>query len=323
MAQLPPLVIGLVNSMPGEAFAHTERQFRAILAAAAPSQGLQFQLFSFDPLASAGPAGPPCRPVAGIDPFALDGLIVTGMPPRAAALQDEPYWDDLAALVDLACAHAIPAVWSCLAAHAAVLHLDGIERRRLPQKLSGVFECARTGDEHPIVAGLPPRWRLPHSRYNDLPVAALAAQGYRILSTAAGAGADLFIKEASAETTVFGHTGGAPFLFCQGHPEYDAQALLREYRRDVRHFLAGMSDTYPEIPHGCFGPAVAARLTAFRDRGRAARRPETMTEFPSAACEGELAHVWGDVTHALYANWLGCVARGAARRRHRPVVSAA
>ena len=67
----------------------------------------------------------------------LDGLIVTGTEPRAAALTDEPYWRTLTKLIDWAEDHTISTVWSCLAAHAAVLHLDGIERRRLPRKLSG------------------------------------------------------------------------------------------------------------------------------------------------------------------------------------------
>ena len=37
----------------------------------------------------------------------------------------------------------ISTVWSCLAAHAAVLHLDGIERAPLPEKRIGVFDCDR------------------------------------------------------------------------------------------------------------------------------------------------------------------------------------
>jgi len=301
-----PLVIGLVNSMPGEAFAQTERQFRAILSAAAHGSAVQIRLFSLEPpRPSDDEATRPLYQHAGrIDPFALDGLIVTGMPPRAPVLTDEPYWEHLTALVDLANAHGLPTVWSCLAAHAAVLHLDGIQRQRLPEKLSGLFECRQTDCDTPFAAGLPRSWRVPHSRYNDLPVAALVARGYRILSTSDAAGADLFVKDA-----------GAPFLFCQGHPEYDALALMREYRRDIRQYLTGARDRYPAMPQDYFGPTVATLLEAFRERALGARTAETLAQFPTAACEADLAHSWCGVAHGIYANWLAAAGERKARRR--------
>lgn len=132
-----PLVIGLVNLMPAEAARSAERQFCSLLAAASQRQLLGLRFFRLDG------AGGAAAELATLEAARLDGLIVTGAPPCASALRDEPCWPSLARLVDLARACAIPTVWSCLAAHAAVLHLDGIERRRLPRKLSGLFECVR------------------------------------------------------------------------------------------------------------------------------------------------------------------------------------
>ena len=289
------LVIGLVNSMPGEALEHTERQFRAILAVASRTIIVRIRLFSLDPPSSATASR--YQHATAIDPAEIDGLIVTGMPPRAAALTDEPCWKSLTALVDLAADRGIPTVWSCLAAHAAVLYLDGIARRLLPEKLSGLYACRRTRDDHPMLARMPRRWAVPHSRYNELPADALAARGYDILSSSPQAGVDLFARQA-----------GALFLFCQGHPEYDAHALLREYRRDVRQFLNGARDTYPAIPHGYFSPGIADLLAAFRASALRARAPEAMAEFPLAACEADLAHSWGHVAHRFYANWLAHLA---------------
>ena len=134
----------------------------------------------------------------------LDGLIVTGTEPRASTLTDEPYWPTLTKLVEWAEGHTYSTVWSCLAAHAAVLHIDGIERRRLRKKLSGVFDCAKAA-EHRIVAGAPSSWSVPHSRYNDLASDELIAHGYRVLSSSVEAGADLFIK-----------TGDSLERFCPG-----------------------------------------------------------------------------------------------------------
>lgn len=292
------LVIGLVNSMPGEARRHTEQQFRALLAAAAGDVAIELRLYALGGTMAEGTnAASGYRDAATLEADMPDGLIVTGMPPRAASLTDEPYWGAFTALVDAASDHAVPTVWSCLAAHAAVLHLDGIARRRLPQKLSGVFACARTEAAHPSVAGLPARWQVPHSRYNDLPEAALHAAGYRVLARSAEVGADLFAKD-----------DGAPFLFCQGHPEYDAQTLLREYRRDVRQFLSGERDGYPDVPRGCFGAEVAALLAAFRARAECQRRSETFADFPTAACIADLTHAWDGVAVGLYANWIAQVA---------------
>src|SRR2546429_394051 len=83
----------------------------------------------------------------------------------AADLRAEPYWGSLTRVLEWAAGHTQSTVWSCLGAHAAVLHLDGIGRRALGDKRFGVFECARV-TEHRLTAGLPARVRMPHSRWN-------------------------------------------------------------------------------------------------------------------------------------------------------------
>jgi homoserine O-succinyltransferase len=215
------------------------------------------------------------------------------MQPRTAALADDPLWLALTALVDFATTRAVPTVWSCLAAHAAVLHLDGIDRCRLPQKLAGVITCDLADAVHPFMAGLPKRWHLPHSRYNDISQDKLASRGYRILSTVEPGGADIFANDA------YPH-----FLFCQGHPEYDAQALLREYRRDIRQFLAGEADEYPAIPQSYFSPGVVTLLDSFRCYAQHQRTPKALAAFPADACEADVIHSWRDLGAGLFANWL-------------------
>jgi homoserine O-succinyltransferase len=300
----PPLVIGLVNSMPGEARRHTEQQFRAILSAAAPDRAVELRFFSLEPVAPDA-AGPRYDDTAMLEAVVPDGLILTGMPPRAASLRDEPYWRKLVELVEFATDRAVPTVWSCLAAHAAVLHLDGIERRRLPRKLSGLVECTRIEADHPMMAGLPWRWQVPHSRYNDLPEDALVDRGYRILSRSASAGADIFARDEKA-----------PFLFCQGHPEYDAQALLREYRRDIRQFLGGERDGFPAMPRRYFSLDVAALLAVFQARAQRERHIGMLEDFPLAACVADLRHAWHDLAVGLYGNWLANVAERKALLGH-------
>jgi homoserine O-succinyltransferase/O-acetyltransferase len=303
-----PLYIGLVNNMPDAALHSTERQYGELFGAAIRNGRVRLAFFSLPEV----PRGDAAKAhiakyyedLATLGEPPLDGLIVTGIPPRASSIEDEPYWQRLTRLIDWAEKHTLSTVWSCLAAHAAVLHLDGIVRRALPQKLSGLYECIKAAD-HPILAGTPSRWRVPHSRHNDLATDALIASGYRILSRSAAAGADIFFKEC-----------GSLFLFFQGHPEYDPCALLREYRRDVAAYLAGRGEDYPRMPCAYFDKSEAAAFVAFRRRALAHRDPNLLQSFPAVAPQARLAQTWHGVAVRLYANWLSYLADRRTLRRH-------
>ena len=295
-----PLAIGLVNNMPDAALRSTERQFRELLAAAAPpGTTVHLRLITLPevPRSDAGRAHvhEHYESFGGLWADQFDGLIVTGTEPRAPSLSDEPYWPALVKLIEWAESHTASTIWSCLAAHAAVLHLDGIARRPLPGKLSGVFEVEKASD-HPVLAGTAPRRPVPHSRYNGLDEDALVARGYRVLAWSHEAGADTITKH-----------GNSLFIFLQGHPEYDAGALLREYHRDVGRFLTAERNTYPDMPRGYFGGRAAATLATFRERALQERSIGLLAKFP-AALETTLVHAWHESAVQLYANWLGYLA---------------
>jgi homoserine O-succinyltransferase len=296
--------IGIVNSMPDAALEATERQFIDLVESAAGDLPVRLRFFSLADV----PRGERGRrhveaSYGEIDEFndRLDALIVTGTEPRAASLADEPYWPALAELIDWADRNTISTVWSCLAAHAVVLHLDGIQRHPLAEKCIGVFDCAATG-VHPLTRRLP-SLAVPHSRHNELREAELVACGYEVLTRSPLAGVDAFIRQRNSL-----------FVCFQGHPEYDAVSLLGEYRRDIGRFLRGERDIYPAMPHGYFDPATEAQLTAFRDRALADRREALMAELPLAAAEQNLTGAWRPAARQLYRNWLGWVAARKARR---------
>ena len=139
------ITIGLVNNMPDAALEATERQFVDLIRAAATGCVVRLKLFAMADVprgerARENLAGR-YRDAAELWNERLDGLIVTGTEPRAKDLKNEPYWAALTAIVDGAREHTASTIWSCLAAHAAVLHSDGIVRRPLQEKLSGVFDC--------------------------------------------------------------------------------------------------------------------------------------------------------------------------------------
>lgn len=299
-----PLVVGLVNCASAAARRTTERQFRELVIAGAGARRVEIRLLALPD--TAGMDGDDTWDEGGID-----GLIVTGMEPRAAALPQEPCWPGLQRLADWAEAAGVPVIWSCLAAHAAVLHQSGVHRQLRAEKLSGVYECCKAVD-HPLLAGLPLSWRVPHSRCNELDADALAARGYCVISRSAVAGADMFVREANSLS-----------LFIQGHPEYDPHTLLLEYRRDVGRFLAGERDTYPALPENYFDAAVTAALLAFRAEALHARHPDRLAAFPMPLAAQGLAHPWRALAVGLYANWLSLLAaRKAATLALTPLAAA-
>jgi homoserine O-succinyltransferase len=290
------VVIGLVNNMPDAAFRTTERQFRELLSAAPLGHRIQVRRFYLPDVPRSSEMqsylGRHYESVADLWTSHVDGLIVTGAEPRAPVLTEEPFWGDLARLIDWAADHTVSTVWSCLAAHAAVLKLDGIARRPLPGKLSGVFDCQKIID-HPLLAGMPAQWRIPHSRYNGLPEALLEASGYLLLSRSVEAGADLFIKQ-----------GASLFIFLHGRPEYAPDALLREYRRDITRFLSGERDDFPEAPGFYFDGETTTALSAFRQRALEQRTLDLLVELPAKIADDVLMHPWKDPARDIFANWL-------------------
>jgi len=303
------IAIGIVNNMPDAALQSTERQFIGLLAAASGKTPVHVRLFAL-PGVPRGEAAQRhiASNYAGIEELwdaRLDGLIVTGTEPRGP-LTGEPYWPAFSRLVDWAEENTISSVWSCLAAHAAVLHLDGVERSPFPDKCFGIFQCQRIAD-HALTAASATHWQVPHSRWNDLPEKALAACGYDVLSRAPEIGADVFVKEFRSL-----------FVFLQGHSEYEPSTLGREFRRDVGRYLRRERETYPSQPQRYFDPATSRALDIFRTQAIASRiedRSEDLLQsFPATSMRAQLMESARSSAVRFYRNWLVCIAE----RRVRP-----
>jgi len=301
----------LVNNMPESAVAVTERQFMRLLSEAAADRTVRLHFFSIPGVPRGTPEEPYSRAMyADISELAatrLDALIVTGCEPHAERLSDEPYWESLTAVVDWAERNTASTLWSCLAAHAAVLHLDGIERQRLAEKRFGIFDCERASDD-PLLAGLRAPLRISHSRWNELPEAELKAKGYAILTRSEAAGVDIFVKRRRSL-----------FLFFQGHPEYTPYSLMREYRRDVGRYLRGESGRYPNIPCDYFDRRTEEELASFAMKAVAERDPRLLAEFPDdGALRSKLMRRRLVSGVPVISNWLSYVA---SRKRERAWVA--
>jgi len=300
------LVIGLLNNMPDAALEATERQFIGLIDSASGSSPVRVKLFALSGVPR-GPSGHDRlrRLYCGCSELwdsGLDGLIVTGTEPVAAELTEEPYWNAFVDVLQWAEDSGTPTLWSCLAAHAAVLHLSGIRRRRMAAKRSGVFGCAKAAP-HPLTEGMPEHFALPHSRHNDLAEAELAAADFTVITRSPEAGADMFVREEKA-----------PLLFVQGHPEYEAHTLLREYRRDIRRYLRGESHTYPAMPSGYFDSESTAALLRFRERAISGGSTAALASLWAEIPDPTVHNTWRQVATRLYRNWLSLLAiRKAAR----------
>jgi homoserine O-succinyltransferase/O-acetyltransferase len=289
--------VAFVNNMPDAALEDTEMQFFELLEAAAGDLLVSVRLHSLSGVPRAE------RGQQHIDGFysstegllnsRVDAVIMTGTEPRQRDLRQEPYWQALANVLDWAESETVSTVLSCLAAHAGVLHSDGIERHPLPDKQFGVFELTRATD-HPLTAGVEHGLRFPHSRWNEIREDSLTACGYTVLTKSEMAGVDSFVKKKKRSL----------FLHFQGHPEYFAQTLFKEYRRDIRRFLNRERETYPTMPHGYFNAANAKLLGEFQTKVLAEPREEMMSEFPEAALLAGLQKTWHSAATVIYRNWL-------------------
>src|SRR5579871_4044801 len=287
------LHIGLVNNMPDAALRATELQFARLLKDAANNFDVRLHLFAMPEIARGDTARSRMEgfyaDVATLPGAAMDGLIITGAEPQTEALNQEPYWQALTRLMEWSAEATISTLFSCLAAHAAVLHFDGIPRRPLPRKISGVFASLRATDD-PLLAGLPARGATPHSRKNGLLESDLVAKNYRILSRLTDGSVDAFVRE-----------GRSRFVFFQGHPEYGAETLGREYLRDVGRFLRG-EGARPAIPENYFDRVTENALQAL------ATRDARLGEYHDIVMSAVPLQSWRSYTLKLFANWIAGIA---------------
>ena len=300
--------IGLINNMPDSALVPTERQVFDLLGAAAGKLFVRLHLFSMDatPRSAWGRdyVNRFHRSTNDLFESDFDGIIVTGAEPTTDRLMDEPYWSSFVEVIDWAKENTASSVFSCLAVHGAVQHLDGVERYPLAEKCIGVFNQTKVV-RHPLMMGVTERLRVPHSRWNEVRGDALAESGYTVLTKSEQAGVDCFIKQQKRSL----------FVCFQGHPEYEAQSLLGEYRRDIGRFLRRENDNYPNMPQGYFDIGTEKALAAFKREAISGRQPEFLASFPVDQLARNLKNTWHAAAKCIYGNWIMYLSSQRGRQR--------
>jgi homoserine O-succinyltransferase len=150
--------------------------------------------------------------------------------------------------------------------------------------------------EHPLVSDINTRFDAPHSHVYDLSPEQFREAGAVVLAESDEAGVHLAVSP-----------DGLRFIYFQGHPEYDATSLLKEYKREVGRAAAGTRD-YPPFPASYFDSETRELLDEYRSElmGAAAAHAE-LPPFPEASVADRVDNTWADTGKAIFNNWLGLI----------------
>jgi homoserine O-succinyltransferase/O-acetyltransferase len=306
------LHIGLLNMMPDAALRVTEQQFIRLVGGA--NQIVQIFVYPFT--VPGLPRSPETQryiddhyeSLDQLQHEGLDALVVSGANVSNPELNAEPFWGPLGEVMGWAIENVTSIMCSCLATHALVQHFYGIRRRRLLNKRWGVYAHHATRPDHPLLRGTNTRFDVPHSRWNEITSAQMEQAGLGVL-----------IESLEGDFHLGVSPDGIRTVYMQGHPEYDATSLLKEYKREVSRYLAGEITAIPPHPAN-YLPATAAHIThdyleeaiADRDAGRPPK------PFPDAQIAPLVDNTWTDTGKAVFNNWLGLVYRLTDVRRGVP-----
>ena len=295
------LHIGFLNMMPDAALVATERQFIRLVGNC--NRIAQFYVYPFSL-----PGLPRSEDTleyieryyctfADLQRQGLDALIITGANVVNPNLEQEPFWEPLMGVVRWADRNVASTLCSCLATHALLKYLYGIERQPLPQKCWGVYNHRIAQPGHPLLRDINTRFDVPHSRYNEITRQQLEDAGLTVLVESRAGGVHMAVSPDQFR-----------MIYFQGHPEYDLNSLLKEYKREVSRYLAGELDSPPPFPQHYFSDeAVVVAEQFLKQAKHVQEKARPLPGFSEKKLEALLDNTWGDTAKAMVNNWLGLV----------------
>ena len=306
------LHVGMLNMMPDAALAATERQFLRLLGSCNRIAQLYVHLFTMPGIARQGKAREHViRHYEDFDQLkaeGLDALVITGANPAQPVLEEEPFHEDLMQVLEWARVNVCSTLCSCLATHAAVKRYHGIQRFKLPEKRWGVYSTQIVRPEHPLVLGTNTRFDAPQSHVYEVSRDQLEKSGLMVLADSAEACVHLATS-----------SDGLRFVYFQGHPEYDASSLLKEYKREVNRVWSGVRADYPPFPEHYFAQGAVSILEQYQAQlVEAKEKNSAAPDFPEHAVLPFVDNTWADTGKAMFNNWLGLVYQLTDRDRRIP-----
>lgn len=288
--------VGFLNMMPDAAIAATERQFLRLLGS---SDQLNCKVYPFT--------------VKGIERSdqareyiqkfyctfdelksrQLDAMVITGANVMQPVLTNESFWDGLEGVLAWSRENIRSTLCSCLATHAAVKVFYNIDRRHMGKKCWGVFEHEVENTSHQLTMNVPHIVNMCHSRFNDISSHDFNSQQIDSLIVSDVAGVQL-----AAEKDL-------SMVYFQGHPEYDAISLLKEYKREIFLYLSGAREDYPPVPENYFSRKSLANIDDYKRLVESQPpRIELIEQFPEAELQTDIDNPWQPAANTLFKNWI-------------------
>ena len=164
-----------------------------------------------------------------------DGMIITGAPIELLEFEEVDYWEELCEIMEWSKTHVHSTFHICWGAQAGLYYHYGIDKKKLPKKLSGVFKHTLKTKRSMLFRGFDDEFYVPQSRNTTVDEEDIEkTPGITLLSTSEEGG--VFCVKSDNDRQIF----------VTGHTEYDWNTLLKEYVRDKN---AGIN---PEIPVNYF-----------------------------------------------------------------------
>jgi len=303
------LHIGILNMMPDAALEATERQFLRLVGSCNRIAQFHTHLFTFPEIPRSASAKQHIdryyKSFETLKKEGLDAIILSGANPAQEVIEDEPFWAPLGEVIEWARYNVCSVMCSCLATHAVVQQLWGINRYKLTDKRWGVYSNRITRQVHPLIANINTRFDAPHSHVYEVNASQFDKRGLPVLAQSEQADLHLAVSP-----------DGLRFVFFQGHPEYDAVSLLKEYKREGVRYVSGERDFYPPYPQNYFAEDAKLVLENYkREIERARGDYSGLPPFPDREVESLVDNTWSDTGKAIINNWLGLIYQVADRER--------
>ncbi len=154
----------------------------------------------------------------------LDGLIITGAPVEEKSFKDVWFWDELSEILDYAknnIASTLGICWGGL----ALANYIGIDKILFDKKLFGVYPLDNIDRNNRITGDLDDVFMSPQSRH--------AGISDKVLESERDKGNISLLAHSNEAGYVIFESTDKSFIMHLGHPEYETDRLVNEYKRDL------------------------------------------------------------------------------------------
>jgi homoserine O-succinyltransferase len=153
----------------------------------------------------------------------LDALVLTGAPVEELPFEQVHYWAELCEILQF-CSRRVPSTLGLCWGGLALAKQLGLEKITFPKKLFGVFENRYLVEDHVITGGSDDGFWCAQSRHSGV--------ADRELEQARDSGVVSLLSHGPDTGYTLFESSDQRFVMHLGHPEYEADRLVHEWRRD-------------------------------------------------------------------------------------------